>query len=260
MSYPTYTDEAPHSAPRPGRRARGLAVGAAIVAVGAAMSFALAGGIAAAEDVPATPTYTPTPSQTGAQQDPVNINDCSDIGLENLLKVGTAIDANDGNGNSGDVSGDLLSMTVTIAAGYTVDAIVVKGAFAANIYSSNPPFPITGPAVVAGLVAPDNPGESTAISHWLICGGGSATTTEPDPCDTVVINVAAVDPAPVDTCDTDTPTDPTTPVTTTSTGPGLPKTGAALTGYLIAGVALIAGGVLTLFLVRRRRDAVTPSL
>ena len=259
MSYPTYTDEAPQSAPRARRRARGLAVGAAIVAAGATISLALSGAIAAAEDVPATPTYTPTPSQTGGQQDPVNINDCSDIGLDNILKTGTAVDANDGNGNSGDVSDDLLSMTVTIAAGYTVDAIVVKGASAANIYASNPPFPITGPALVTGLVPPENPGEATAISHWLICGSGTGTTTEPDPCETVVIDVAAVDPAPVDTCDTDTSTE-STPVTTSSTTPGLPTTGAALTGYLIAGVALIAGGVVTLLLVRRRRDAVTPSV
>jgi LPXTG-motif cell wall-anchored protein len=50
---------------------------------------------------------------------------------------------------------------------------------------------------------------------------------------------------------------PTTgvPTTTPPSGNHLPTTGVALTGYILAGLALIAGGVFALMVARRRHDA-----
>jgi hypothetical protein len=43
--------------------------------------------------------------------------------------------------------------------------------------------------------------------------------------------------------------------TTTTDGGHLPTTGVALTGYILAGLALIGGGIVALTIARRRRDA-----
>jgi LPXTG-motif cell wall-anchored protein len=74
----------------------------------------------------------------------------------------------------------------------------------------------------------------------------------PDPCAQVGANVPEVCQT---TPATPTPETPTTPATTTTTTPGLPVTGASLTGIVAAGVALIAGGAALLFLRRRRSAA-----
>jgi LPXTG-motif cell wall-anchored protein len=81
------------------------------------------------------------------------------------------------------------------------------------------------------------------------------TCTTPDPCATTVGIPGVAAP----TCTTTPPSiDPCqvvgapAPATCTTT-PGLPRTGESLTGFLIAGAALIVGGAATLVVLRRRR-------
>lgn len=65
----------------------------------------------------------------------------------------------------------------------------------------------------------------------------------PDPC--------VVEPDDPECNPTETTTTPAT--TTTTAGGGLPVTGGSLTGLIALGVALVAGGGMTLFFMRRRR-------
>jgi LPXTG-motif cell wall-anchored protein len=91
-------------------------------------------------------------------------------------------------------------------------------------------------AVVDGAQAQE--GDTFNLSHT--CAG---TSTSPSP------SASAGTPSPGSSESPD--------VTPSPSEPGLPVTGAALTGFITAGLALVAGGVVTLFVVRRRRDLPT---
>jgi LPXTG-motif cell wall-anchored protein len=276
MAYPTYTHETPQRGPRPFSRARGIATGVAVAAAGAAVALALWGGTANADPAP-TVTYTPTPEQTGGHQDPANVTTCDGAGLS-----GDILLPPDSDGNSAVVSVDGTSVTITIAAGFTVDGIVVKGGPGYNVYHG----PFVGPAIIPDLTSPPDAGiggNIPTISHFFVCGSGSpvettTTTTTTNPCDQAVQDCTTSTPNPCDTgvvinivaptCTTPPPTshDPCATATTVgvpgavaltptcpTTTPKLPKTGESLTGFLVAGAALVIVGAGTLLVLRRRR-------
>lgn len=194
----------------------------AAVVVGAAGVIALSLGAATAAY--AEPVDLPDPILVVG-----NATDCDDVdpeGDEDLLTSGGGPNNATGPAGSGTiVDGDELD--VSIEAGFSVTAIVVKGSNEYNLYLFDPA--VAGPADFEGLVAPiaGGSGDPANISHWFVCGEKTTTTTPP-------------------------PT--TTTMTTTTTTPGLPTTGASLGGLIAAGVALVAGGATLLFL-RRRREA-----
>ncbi|HEY7224562.1 MAG TPA: hypothetical protein VH561_13375 [Micromonosporaceae bacterium] len=260
-------------APTTRRRYRGLATVAISAGVVAAASLALMTGTAIADNPPTPTTYTPTPSVFVHN----NVKSCDLLQLETIIgKVDPPVDTDDGNGNSVDVSADGKSLIVTIADGFTVDAIVVKGTDDSNVYFG----PFVGPAVVTGLVAPAA-GDSTAnISHFVICGSGSpveTTTTEPPTTEPPTTEPPTTEPPTTEPPTTEPPTTepPTTEppsteppstepprTTTTFISPSrttLPKTGMDVSGSMLAGMValgsgLIALGATVLLVLRRWRD------
>ncbi|HEY7224561.1 MAG TPA: hypothetical protein VH561_13370 [Micromonosporaceae bacterium] len=230
----------------------------------------MTGTALADSDPPAATTYTPTPSVA-----PGNVNSCDDLGLATLIaKVDPPVDTPDGgDGNSVDVSSDKKSLTVTVGAGFTVDAIVVKGGQDTDVYFG----PFVGPALVTGLVPPINGGDQDpTISHYIICGGGTppptTTTTEPPTTEPPTTEPPTTEPPTTEPPTTEPPTTeppttepPTTepPVTTTTfispSRTTLPKTGMDVSGSMLAGMValgsgLIAFGATVLLVLRRWRD------
>ncbi|WP_212840843.1 LPXTG cell wall anchor domain-containing protein [Catellatospora sp. IY07-71] len=89
------------------------------------------------------------------------------------------------------------------------------------------------------------------LSHT--CGG---TPTSPSPSASTSPSASASPSATPQPSDSPDPSG--TPGTTPSPSePGLPVTGTAVTGIVLAGLVLVAGGAVTLFMVRRRRDLPT---
>jgi LPXTG-motif cell wall-anchored protein len=215
---------------RPGPRS--IRVAASVIALGA---VAVATVLFTATTAQAQAGPAPAPSPVGE-----NVNSCDDVppaGDEELFGAnggaGTTTDP-DGAG-SGTVSGDGITLDVTINAGWTATAIVVKGGPGANVYSG----PFVGPITITGMVAPLTPGGPQGqISHWIVCGtktSDSSPTTEP-------------------------PGTTTEPPPSSSTDPGgsLSNTGSSLTGVIVGGVALIVVGSGLLLFLRRRRDVGAP--
>lgn len=135
---------------------------------------------------------------------------------------------------------DGRQLSVRTGPGFTISGIVVGAAGAYNVYSG--PFP--GPTYIPRLVAPAQGQTSPVIDYYIVCGGPSGsppTTTTPTTTTTTTTSGT-----------TTTATDPGT--TTTTTDAALPATGASLTGLVLTGVALVAGGV-ALLVLRRRRAA-----
>lgn len=91
-------------------------------------------------------------------------------------------------------------------------------------------------------------GTQTSVLTVSHCEQGSSTpppTTTPP----------ATTTPPVTTSSPGTSTTPGVPSSTSGGGSHLPTTGIALTGFIVAGLALIGGGLAALMIARRRNDA-----
>jgi hypothetical protein len=118
--------------------------------------------------------------------------------------------------------------------------------------------------VPAGWTLLDAEGKSTGdknvdrivVTHT--CAGSGGNTPSPFPSESPSASPSASPGTGTPTPGGETPTPGTsTDVSPSPSGPSLPVTGAALTGYIAAGLTLVGGGVGTLLLVRRRRGLPT---
>jgi LPXTG-motif cell wall-anchored protein len=192
-----------------------------------------------------------------------NVATCAAAGLTGDILFGT--DKSNADAGSGTLSGDGITLSVTVNAGFTASGIVAKGGDNANVYDG----PFVGLITITGLVSPPV-GQNTLtpqVSHWFVCGGGATPPTTTPPATT----------PPATTTPPTTTTMTTTGGSSETTGGGLgngsgtpssggaagvggggggslPTTGVALGGVLLAGLALVGGGV-GLVMLRRRRDA-----
>jgi len=211
---------------RHGRRS--IRVAGGVVALGA---LALATVLFTATTAQAQAGPAPDPSPVGE-----NVNSCDDVppaGDSELFGGGSGAGTVTDTEGSG-TSADGIHLDVTINAGFTATAIVVKGGSGANVYTG----PFVGATTITGMVAPNNgSGGPAGLSHWIVCG----TKT------------------PGNTPTTETPVTTTEPPTSSSADPGgMPVTGSSLTGLIISGAALIVVGAGLLLFLRRRRDVGAP--
>lgn len=129
----------------------------------------------------AAPTSSPTSGDQRATAYPGNIHDgksgsaCSQLGFPNDTELG----ADNGGADSGDgvtVTNDGTYLSVSWASGSQVDAVVVKGGPAYNVY----PASVFTTSPTTGLHSPMvgvNQDNVPAISHWFACVG--VPTEEP---------------------------------------------------------------------------------
>jgi LPXTG-motif cell wall-anchored protein len=144
---------------------------------------------------------------------------------------GTIVDVNQ---TPGPTQGRELS--VTTGSAYTLSGVVIAGGGGYNVYTGL----LIGPLFLTNLTPPLAGGSPPLIERYFVCGAPTHTaspTPTPTPTGTPT---AAVTPTPT--------------ATATSTAP-LPVTGASITSLVVLGVALVAGGGLTLLLARRRRTS-----
>jgi hypothetical protein len=199
-----------------------------------------------------------------------NVNSCSDLGDGWFDLFTSGGEDNDYTGPEGtgtlesnDADADKEVLNVTVNAGYTAFAIIVKGgpnAYAYPLFDFMTGEGTPGPFEINGLVAPQNGGDNTpGVSHWLVCGYEEPPCLEEEEVDVpkltgVVAQGGEGEPEP---CVTPTPTpEPTTPQPSTPTSSlpvtGTSLTGGTLTGIVGAGIALLAAGAALMFLRRRR--------
>jgi hypothetical protein len=223
-------------------RRRSLQVGRIAVPLIAALGLALtasAGG-AAANPAPSDPVH--------ATFHAGNVVNCTQIGLGSS----TTLFANGANSLSGAVTGTVQAHAgggqeaniTAVAAGVVIDAIVIKGGPAYNVYLPLPPGSGTEaashvfPAYPGPYIAPLNPGGNVpAFSHWFVCfHGGNVPPPPPPPGPgSLIVSKAIVNPSNVAltadytvhiTCDDGTDTTRTLPAA------GGPAVEGAVTGIL----------------------------
>lgn len=203
------------------------AVGAVALTVGIAVS--VTGGVAAAAD--------PQPSDNRATFVPGNVTTCAGAGFPDSIQIGSP---SNGNASDANVSGVVKTNAGTTQPGQgqevditllngavVIDAVVVKGGPAYNVYSN--------PAVLPPALGPDqhyisplNPGGKVpAISHWFVC----YSVEQPEPGSLLVTKVVeAPDGTPVEPL----PTSYTATVTCEEPG--------AVAAQLVSTVTFGAGG------------------
>jgi LPXTG-motif cell wall-anchored protein len=226
-------------------RSRAIRTGSAVAAAVAAVAAVLLWGATAqatAAGAVAVPTVTPT-----ATEKPGNATVCTGdkdaANLSGTVILSSADDPDGLNGSKtgvgeGTVDADQKVLTVHLDAGVTASGVVVKGGDNFNVYVG----PFVGEITIAGMTAPlvGQDKNVPVISHWFVCGGPSESESP--------------SPSSSPSASSSPTAEPSSPGTSTSTSGGsLPVTGTAITGIVIAGVALIGGGAALLFL-RRRRD------
>jgi hypothetical protein len=180
------------------RTLRARVVGAAsAVALVASLTVALTAGSANAAD--------PSPSDARATFVPGNVTTCAAAGFPDSIQVGSSSNTNASDANvSGVVKtnagttqpGQGQEVDISLLTGtVTVDAVVVKGGPAYNVYSDASVLPpALGPD--QHYISPLNPGGNVpAISHWFVCYSLAA----PPASGSIVVSkvVAAPDGTPV---------------------------------------------------------------
>ena len=163
----------------------------------AALSLAFAASSAGAAPNPAPSDPTHADFHAG------NVVSCSQIGLANS----TTLFADGDSSLSGAVTGSVQAHAgggqeahiTAVAAGVVIDAVVVKGGPAYNVYLPDPPgsgstsgshvFPTYG----GPYIAPLNPGGNVpAFSHWFVCYHGGEVPPPPPPPGPGSLNVVKV--------------------------------------------------------------------
>ena len=151
--------------------------------VGSVSAVALVAGLTVA--LTAGSAGAASPSDTRADFHSGNVVNCGQIGLPNdTLAFANGTDGID----DGNVSGTVVNgTTVNVddpGAGVTIDAVVVKGGPAYNIYSTASGSPVGNhvpPAedLPTEYIAPLNGGGNVpTVSHWFICYSGEAPPPE----------------------------------------------------------------------------------
>jgi hypothetical protein len=177
-----------------------------------------------------------------------NVVNCTQIGLGSS----TTLFADGDNSLSGAVTGTVQAHAgggqeaniTAVADGVVIDAIVIKGGPAYNVYLPLPPGSGSEvashvfPAYPGPYIAPRNPGGNVpALSHWFVCFHGGDVPPPPPPPGpgSLIVSKAIVNPSSVPlttsytvhiTCDDDTDTTRTLPAT------GGPAVEGAVTGIL----------------------------
>jgi LPXTG-motif cell wall-anchored protein len=232
---------------------RWLARAAVASLIGAAAALGAASVAAWADPPPATnhpdintgnvPTYAKDFKQQCDQQ--IGVSDTEDGWL--FVLPGTYSDSGDFITLTAKFSTDADDSTIEQTVNVPSDGTFLNGGSATSkaIIHTAPGWKlITASATITGTASFFN------LSHTCAAGGESTPTPGPTT-------------PPATTKPPRTTTDPgttTVPVTTTSHGGdgGLPVTGTAVGGLVLAGLALIGGGT-ALMVMRRRRDAVDSS-
>jgi hypothetical protein len=142
-------------------------------------ALALAAGITAGLTVGAGAAPSPSPSDSRATMVAGNVTTCSGAGFSGDIQVGSS---SNGNAADANVSGVVKTnagttqpgvgqeVDITLLTGsVTVDAVIVKGGPAYNVYSNSAVLPpALGPD--QHYISPLNPGGNVpTISHWFVC-------------------------------------------------------------------------------------------
>ena len=120
---------------------------------------------------------SPAPSDPRAAFFDGNVTNCAAIGLASAIQVGAEGSASDANvrgtvkANAGTVQpgqGEEVNVTL-LAAGVVIDAVVVKGGPAYNVYTDPTFLPPTLPPDQHYISPLNGGGNVPAISHWFVC-------------------------------------------------------------------------------------------
>ena len=156
---------------------------------GAVSAVALAAGLTAGLTVVgagAAPKSDPTPSDSRAKMVVGNATTCAGAGFAGSIQVGSSSNGNAQDANVKGVvktnagltqTGTGQEVNITLLNGsVSIDAVIVKGGPAYNVYSNSSVLPPTlGPD--QHYISPLNPGGNVpTISHWFVC----YTIGEPD--------------------------------------------------------------------------------
>jgi hypothetical protein len=160
-----------------------------------------AGSAAAAVPIPRAPQIAKaTPSDSRATFVSGNVTTCAAVGFPNALQVGESHNASASDANVAGTpavnagptqpgQGEEVNVAA-LGANVTIDAIVVKGGPAYNVYTNPAVLPPTLPAG-QHYISPLNPGGNVpALSHWFIC----YHHTTPPPPGSLTIDVTVDDP------------------------------------------------------------------
>jgi hypothetical protein len=166
-----------------------------------------------------------------------NVTTCAGVGFASDVQIGSSSNGNAGDAHVAGIVKTNAGMThqgqgqeldvVTIGTGFVVDAVVVKGGPAYNLYTSPSVLPpILGPD--QHFISPLNHGGNVpTISHWFVCyrGAPSPTTTAATTTTTVKVTTKTSPPSPPITQHTTVTTIPSTATTSTTEAKHVPIRG-----------------------------------
>ena len=147
-------------------------------------------------------------------------------------------------------TGDFESLTATFGAhgDVTITRALNPGNFTTPGASTSKAWITTPAGWTLTAASADVTGSTDSFNLTHTCPAGSTTTTTPPTSETTSTTSTG-------SSTTSTATTPGGGTSSTGGGGNLPTTGVALTGFVLAGLALIGGGIGALMFARRRRDA-----
>jgi hypothetical protein len=181
----------------------------------------------------ASATAQSSSSDPRARFVPGNVTTCSGVGFSSDVQVGSSSDGNaadadvqgivkSNSGSTRDGQGEELDVAIA-GGGIVIDAVVVKGGPAYNLYTNPTVLP---PARLPDehYISPFNGGGNVpSISHWFVCYRGAPSPTTTSTTTTTGATTTTTPPSPPDTRSrsrTTISSTPTTPAAQAVSSPG----------------------------------------